>query len=69
MGQVGEGGKPQSSPGVIFGLGLGIFNVSQYYPQWEDSEMLYLLQQMFVDLKLVESFYIEVSLPSDSPFK
>lgn len=28
--------------------------------QWEDSEMLYLLQQMFVDLKLVESFYIEL---------
>ena len=28
--------------------------------QWEDSEMLYLLQQMFVDLKLVERLYIEV---------
>eukprot|EP00116_Pleurobrachia_bachei_P006868 sb/3467130/ len=28
--------------------------------QWEDGEMLYLMQQMFVDLKLVDRFYIEV---------
>jgi len=30
--------------------------------QWEDSEMLYLLQQMFVDLKLVEKLYIELPM-------
>ena len=29
--------------------------------QWEDAEMLFLLQQMFVDLGLMQAFHIEVS--------
>lgn len=28
--------------------------------QWEDAEMMFLVQQMFVDLGLVETFHIEV---------
>ena len=30
------------------------------FRQWEDAEMLYLLQQMFIDLNLMEKFHIEV---------
>ena len=29
--------------------------------QWEDAEMMFLVQQMFLDLGLVETFHIEVS--------
>ena len=28
--------------------------------QWEDAEMMFLVQEMFVDLGLVETFHIEV---------
>ena len=28
--------------------------------QWEDAEMMFLVQQMFLDLGLVETFHIEV---------
>lgn len=30
--------------------------------QWEDAEMMFLVQQMFIDLGLVETFHIEVSV-------
>ena len=30
------------------------------FRQWEDAEMLYLLQQMYTDLNLIEIFNIEV---------
>ena len=31
-----------------------------HFRQWEDHEMLYLLQQMYIDLNLIEKFSIEV---------
>ena len=31
-----------------------------FFRQWEDAEMLYLLQQMYTDLNLLELFNIEV---------
>ena len=37
--------------------------------QWEDAEMLYLLQQMYKDLNLTEIFNIEVILPKVTLFK
>ena len=36
--------------------------------QWEDAEMLYLLQQMYKDLNLTEIFNIEVILPKVTLF-